>query len=299
MPPVAELNPQRVRLAARLRALRTAAFPSGNQFAYHIGWGQSKVSKLETGAQRPTEDDVRQWVHATGNGADVEAELLAMAAAARFEYATVRDAVRQGGGIAAWQAQIAALESATTHIAEHQPVMLPGIVQTAAYTRELLALHGGPLTAGASEDEVEALVAGRIRRQEILYQPGRSIQLVIGEAALHDPPGSVETLVGQLDRLVAVAGLASVDLAVLRLGTRMPVLPLSSFTAHDKRVVFVETMTGEQRLDEPDEVAVYVKAFDLLRAAAATGSDAVALIQQVAAQLRGCTPPFTSPAQEG
>lgn len=283
---MAELNPQRVRLAARLRALRTAAFPSGNQFARHIGWAQSKVSKLETGAQRPSEDDVREWVRATDHGADVEAEVLAMATAARFEYSTVRDDVRRGGGIAAAQVQIAGLESAATHIAEYQPIMLPGLVQTAAYARELLALHGGPMTAGASEDEVEALVSARIRRQEILYQPGKQIQLVIGEAALHDPPGSIETLVGQLDRLVAVAGLASVDLAVLPMGTRMPVLPLSSFAAHDKQLVFVETMTGEQRLDEPDEVAVYVMAFELLRNAAATGPEAVALIQRVAAGLR-------------
>lgn len=283
---MAELTPQRVRLAARLRALRTAAFPSGNQFARHIGWGQSKVSKLETGTQRPTDDDVREWVRATGHGPDVEDELLAMAAAARFEYSTVREAVRQGGGIAAWQAQIAALESAATHVAEHQPAMLPGLVQTAAYARELLALHGGPITAGASQDDVEALVAARIRRQEVLYQPGKHVQLVIGETALHDPPGSADTLVEQLDRLVAVAGLASVDLAVLRVGTPMPVLPLTSFVTHDRRVVLVETMTGEQRLDEPDEVAVYVKAFDLLRDAAATGRDAVALIQRAAADLR-------------
>jgi hypothetical protein len=164
--------------------------------------------------------------------------------------------------------------------------MLPGLVQTAAYARELLALHGGPMTAGASEDEIEALVSERIRRQEILYQPGKQIQLVIGETALHDPPGAIETLVGQLDRLVAMAGLASVDLAVLPVGTRMPVLPLSSFAAHDKQLVFVETMTGEQRLDQPDEVAVYVKAFELLRNAAATGPEAVALIQRVAAGLR-------------
>ncbi len=109
---------------------------------------------------------------------------------------------------------------------------------------------------------------------------------MIGETALHDPPGSIETLVAQLDRLVAVAGLANVDLGVFRIGTRMPVLPLSSFVAHDKRVVIVETMTGEQRLDEPDEVAVYLRAFGLLREAAATGPDAVALIQRVAAGLR-------------
>ncbi|MGH3931307.1 MAG: DUF5753 domain-containing protein, partial [Pseudonocardiaceae bacterium] len=154
-------------------------------------------------------------------------------------------------------------------------------VQTAAYARELLRLHGGPVIAGASEPDVEALVGERIRRQEILYQPGKHIQLVIGETALHDPPESIETLVGQLDRLVAVAGLAAVDLAVLPLGTRMPILPLGSFVMHDNRTVFVETMTSLRRLETPDEVEVYVKAFDLLRDAATTGSDAIALIRRV------------------
>ena len=65
----------------------------------------------------------------------------------------------------------------------------------------------------------------------------------------------------------------------------MPVMPLSSFYMHDD-VVYIETLMVEQRLSEPDEVAVYVRAFGLLRAAAATGPDAVALIQRVAAELR-------------
>jgi len=38
--------------------------------------------------------------------------------------------------------------------------------------------------------------------------------------------------------------------------------------------------SGEQTLYESDEVALYAKAFDLLLDAAATGPDAVALIQR-------------------
>ena len=44
--------------------------------------------------------------------------------------------------------------------------------------------------------------------------------------------------------------------------------------------MYIEALTAEQRLAEPDDVAVYVRAFDLLRAAAVTGQDAVALIQR-------------------
>jgi hypothetical protein len=274
------MNPRRARLAARLRAVRATAFRSGNAFAGEVGWVQSRVSKIETGAQLPTEDDIRVWVRATRANPDVEAELLQLLADARVEYVNVRD-VQRGGGLANRQASLATLESQARRIAEYQPALVPGLVQTAAYARELLALPGGPLSHGASEADVDALVAERVRRQDILYQPGKRIQLVIGEAALHSPPGSPDTLRGQLDRLLTVAGLATVELGVLPLSAPMPALPMSGFKIHDDAFVLVETLTGEQRLDQPDEVAVYEQAFDRLLTAAAVGEQAAQLIRRV------------------
>jgi hypothetical protein len=67
----------------------------------------------------------------------------------------------------------------------------------------------------------------------------------------------------------------------------MPILPLGSFVVHDDRRAFVETMTGEQQIDDPGQVAVYRKAFQLLRAASLAGPDVVALVQRVAGELRG------------
>ncbi|MGH3514131.1 MAG: helix-turn-helix domain-containing protein, partial [Pseudonocardiaceae bacterium] len=83
-------TPQGLQLAARLKALRVTKFRSGNQFAHHVGWPQPRVSKLETGAQRPSVEDIRIWVSAVGAGREVEAELLAMLAATRFMYVTHR-----------------------------------------------------------------------------------------------------------------------------------------------------------------------------------------------------------------
>ena len=282
---MASLSPRRARLAARLRTVRAAASTSGNRFAADLGWQQSRVSKLETGRQLPTEADIRHWVAAAGSGTDVVAELLELLAAARIEYVTHRDDARRGGGLAAVQAEVAALEARVTRVAEWQPAMVPGLVQTAEYARELLVRPGRPTMTEVDEDGVNALASERIRRQDILYQPGRRIQLILGEAALHSAPGRIDTLLGQLDRLISIAGLATVELGVVPFPA-MPVMPLSSFCLHDDTVVFIETLTGEQQLHEPDEVAVYVAAFDLLHDAAAIGPDAVALIQRVAAGLR-------------
>jgi len=95
-------------------------------------------------------------------------------------------------------------------------------------------------------------------------------------------PGSEETLRGQLDRLVAVAGLSTVELAILPLRAPMPALPMAGFAIHDDRFVLVETLTAEQRLDEPGEVAVYRTVFEHLLSAAAHGDEALAIIRTVA-----------------
>lgn len=288
------VSPRRARLAARLKALRAGAAPSGSEFARIIGWQQSKVSKLETGKQLPTETDIGTWVAASGASGSVTAELLGLLAAARIEYVTHRDESRIEGGLTKVQDAQAAAEARVTYIAEWQPAMVPGLVQTAAYARELLERSDRSTLIDPGEVDLEAMAAGRVKRQDVLYQPGRRIELILGEAALRSTPGTVGTLLGQLDRLVSVADLPTVELGIVPFPL-MPVMPLSSFYMHDD-VVYIETLTAEQRLSEPDEVAVYVQAFGLLRDAAATGPDAVALIQRVAAEVRGLSVPSPSTA---
>ncbi|MFY9809575.1 MAG: helix-turn-helix transcriptional regulator [Pseudonocardiaceae bacterium] len=276
------LSPRRARLAARLKTIRASAAPSGSEFARIIGWGQPRLSKLETGKQIPTEADIRAWVAAAGAGESVIAELLGLLAAARVEYVTHRDESRIEGGLTKVSEARAVLEAQAMRIAEWQPAMVPGLVQTAAYARELF--EGRPTLTDPGDVDPDAMATARVRRQDVLYQPGRRIELLLGEAALRSSPGTIATLLGQLDRLVSVIDLPTVELGIVPFPL-MPVMPLSSFYFHDD-VVYIETLTAEQQLAEPDEVAVYVKAFDLLRAAAVTGADAVALIQRVAAELR-------------
>ncbi|MGH3439608.1 MAG: helix-turn-helix domain-containing protein [Sciscionella sp.] len=55
----------RARLATRLRELRADTGMSGNAFARLTSWQQSRVSRLETGAQLPNDDDLTVWLDAT------------------------------------------------------------------------------------------------------------------------------------------------------------------------------------------------------------------------------------------
>src|SRR5262245_59866224 len=68
----------RTALGRRLRELRQQADLTGVQLAESLSWPQSKVSKLETARQTPTEDDIRAWTQATGSEAHTEELLIAL-----------------------------------------------------------------------------------------------------------------------------------------------------------------------------------------------------------------------------
>lgn len=249
-----------------------------------VGWQQARVSKLERAQQRPTEADIQQWADATAASERQRDELRELLSAARIEYATFGQLYRRAGGAVADQASTAGRDAESSRIAEYQPSMIPGLLQTSAYAREVLSLPCGPSSSGASASEIEGIVGERMKRQDVLYQPGKKIQLVMGEAALRTRFGAQEILVGQLDRLVSIVGLSGVELGVIPFTTPLPVYPLTNFVLYDDSVL-IESITAQQRLDGADEVALYERFFAQLRDAAATGPDAVALIRRVMTDL--------------
>lgn len=278
-------NPRRERLAHRLREIRAATSLSGKRFAANrLGWPQSKVSRIETGTQIPSEEDLRAWLDAAEVPPDVAADLWDLHSAVHAEYTATRDLIRRGEFVSR-QTVLAELEARATRVAEYQPAFIPGLVQTAAYARGVLGLPG--IAKGATAAEIEAVVAGRVKRQDLLYEPGHQIQLVIGEVALLSMPGCPDVRAGQLEKLASVAGLASVEVGIVPLRADMVALPLSGFRLLDDETAIVESLAGEQRIDDPDEVVSFVAAFNALREASAIGVDAVALIRRVAAELTG------------
>jgi len=105
------------------------------------------------------------------------------------------------------------LETQATRIAEFRPGMISGLLQTSEYAREFLHLACGPLSYGQNEDEIDRMVAKRMYRQQVLYQSARRVQVVMLEGALRTRVVSVTTLIGQLDKLLAVIGLPALDFA--------------------------------------------------------------------------------------
>jgi transcriptional regulator with XRE-family HTH domain len=289
VPPPKPDKVSRSALAARLTALRVAAGLSGNALAKRMGIIQSRQWKIEHGELLPTEEDIRAWVRATGERQEVAAELIDLLVEARVEYQTFKAAYRKGGGGAAYQEQVRAIEERSTRIGEFQVAMIPAILQTADYAREILSLPSGPAAWGSDRGDMEAMIDGRLRRQEILHDPHKRIQVVLGEAASRTLVCTPETLAGQLSKLLSVIRLPALELGIIGFSQPMPVFPFTAFSVRDDDLIVIERLTGEQYLraeERPEEVASFLKFFDLLREAASTGTEAEAIIERALESLR-------------
>jgi transcriptional regulator with XRE-family HTH domain len=285
IPPPRPGNPHRARLAARLMRLRAAAGLSGNALAKRMGVVQSRVWKIENLKLLPTEGDIRAWARETGNEQETD-DLMQALAEARGEQA-FSTVIRQRGA-SAYQDQVRALEEHSTRIGEFSVAYIPGFLQTADYARALYRLPAGLSAWGSDDAAIEAAVDARLRRQEILYDQDKSVQVVLGEGALRTLVVPPEILAGQLGKLLSVMRLPTVELGVISFTQQMPVYPLG-FRLYGDELVITESIAAERYFsaeEEPDEVAAFLEAFNELRSAARTGDEAEAIIQRVLGDLR-------------
>jgi hypothetical protein len=122
------------------------------------------------------------------------------------------------------------------------------------------------------------MIDNRLRRQEVaLYDPRKRVQIVLCEAALRTLVCAPVTLVGQLHKLLAVDALPSVEVGIIGIHQRMPVYPFTAFSIRDEMIV-IDHLTGEQTIDNSEEVTSWLRFFGLLRNAASTGPDAHRMI---------------------
>lgn len=272
-------------LGARLRELRQRAGLNGKEFAESVGWHPTKVSKIELGKQTPNDADITAWTRAT-RADDARDELLTELHNLELQYAEWRRQLRAGTR-ARQQTQIEREAKAKT-IRVFEPALIPGLLQTAEYARSMLAdavkVYGAP-------DDIDEGVRLRMRRQELLYEPGREFHFLLTEAVLYYRSCSTDVLAGQLDRLLALASLRTVRVGIVPFRTQLPVPPVHGFWIYDSELVQVETLAAELNLVQPLEIQLHMKTFQQLATVAAHGPEARALVTRALIDLAGETGP--------
>jgi transcriptional regulator with XRE-family HTH domain len=255
-------------LAERLRDMREAAGLTGDQLARQLGWTRTKIPKIERGHQMPTQADITSWVRACGQPDEIADELLSMLAEGQTIHRQWKHELRHGHAAVQdnWDRMVR--EAAVFRCVEI--LVIPGWLQTPDYAR--YRMLDAVTNYGAAKDGIDAAVAARMHRQQVLYEHGRTFEFVITEAALRIGAAPAPVMMGQLDRLNMLSQLPNITLGIIPLGVTLPLLPQNGFTILDERVL-VETHASEIVVTDT-EAQAYSRFADALMAEAVTGEDA-------------------------
>ncbi|MET9502845.1 helix-turn-helix transcriptional regulator [Streptomyces sp. NPDC006622] len=269
---------RRRKLGAELRALRARAGLTSGEAARLVGWHQSKVSRIETGTSGTKPADVRLLLDAYRvDDAQLRGLMLALAGSV------------EGDGREHWwhayrgvlpptYRDFISLESQASAMRTLETTVVPGLLQTAAYAREVTRAA----VEGLDEERLDALVEVRLARQGVLRaRPPLEMDAVLDEAVLRREVGGPEVMAHQLERLREAARLPQVRLQVLpfsagaHIGVTGSFVIFSFASASDLDVVVLDHLTSSLYLDRKEDLQAYTEAFNALRAHALSPGDSL------------------------
>jgi transcriptional regulator with XRE-family HTH domain len=276
---------KRRQLGVELRRLREQAGLSGRDLAALIGISQSKVSRIESGAAIPTVPEVTSWATAT-SAADSAAEALRMLTDAAYtEVHPWDDAMREQVHL---QDSIQELENNTGLKLIYEPSVVPGLLQTAEYARQLFTMFEPPY----AERDIPAVVAGRLDRQTALFDPARKFEFLITESALRLRLGLPSMMLAQLDRIASLSTLENVDIGLIPLDAPVHAYVPHGFVVFESAdggpdaLVLVETVHANLTISAAGHVALYRRQWSLLKRSAVFDAAARDLLAMLAADVR-------------
>jgi transcriptional regulator with XRE-family HTH domain len=167
-------------------------------------------------------------------------------------------------------------------------VYVPGLLQTRGYTEAVL--HASEMRQSA--EDVERQVTIRIKRQEILDR-ARPLHIwaVLDESVVRRVVGGRRVMREQLDHLVACAGTANVTLQILPFTTGAHASAMGSFVIlggaePSLDVVYLDIHTGAVFMEKEEELNIYRRAFDYLRAQALGPAESVDAIRRAREEMQ-------------
>ena len=273
-------TPRARALGAELRDARDRAGLTQRALAALIGGRRtsSHIARWENGKLIPSVEDTATLLQALGVRGEERARLLELARDAR-------DPNWLAPGVDRQFAALTEYERTATTIINVEPLIIPGLMQTYDYARELIA------AGGASTGEAEQRAQLRVGRQHVLTRPTPPrLVAFVGEYALRYASCSPGVMDEQLKHLLSLGERENVELRVMP--RQRPLLPfvagawaLMEF-ARTKPVVYVDHYQSSVTITEAKSVAQYREAADILRDAAMSPTASAELIASILEERR-------------
>jgi transcriptional regulator with XRE-family HTH domain len=272
---------RRLRLGQELRQLRERRKLTGARAARELGWSPSKVSRIEAAKTMPSADDIKALAKLYRVDGEKVDELFGF----------LRDAEQRGwwedyeDALPEEYTKFLGLEAEATFQRNWEPQLVPGLLQTEDYAREVILATRG--IARITHSGVRSRVEARLDRQQRVLRRNDPcvLTMVLDEAVLMRRFGEPSVMREQMEHLLELSVQPHVSVQVLTLDALHPVNTGSfvhlKFSAFDD-VVYLEQLYTADFVDDLERVAGYEIAFDRIRSEALDEDDSRVLIQRKA-----------------
>jgi len=275
-------------LGRELRRLREEAGLTRDAVARELEWSTPRLWRIEKGMVPVRSVDVRLMCEMYRADGPTTTALMGLAKETKSKgwYHAYGDTVP------AYFELYLGFESAASRIRLYEPELVPGLLQTKEYARQVFEI-GLP---GASSEEIERALSVRMKRQRILSRPVRSLQVdvILNEAVLMRADAE------QLRHLAQATARKNVNVRILPFaaGLHYASMASGSFAILDfpldprgeptePTTVYTDSLTGALYLDKPSEVEAYTQLWDGACSDCLSARQSKALLLQRADEVEG------------
>lgn len=251
---------------------------TARELARALGWSEAKVSRIETARRGILVDNVKAMLEVLKvNGKDRD-RLIKMAAAVREPawWEVGRDLPEQLSALIDAESRAKRITDVTLNV-------LPGLLQTRAYTRSIVA------SVDLAEDEIDERVGIRQMRQGILSRRNPvELRTFIDETALIRPIGGARVMAQQLRQIVTATEEPNISARVLPVSMGVHAGLSGTFVLFEfgraRPVVYLEARSSGAFIDEPDDVQPFLDSVKLLEAQASDSEGSREILNAYARQ---------------
>lgn len=256
---------------AVLQALREHVGLSREEFGDLVGLSRHTVASIEQGRRMPDPDFADRAEAVLGNTG-------ALRKAARC--------LTRQPGLAAWFRRWARLEKTALTLCTYECRLIPGLLQTEAYARQLFDDELPPLT----DEQIEAQWEARAERQQLLRElPNTEFSFILEEHLFLRHTGGVEVTRELIDHVLEISALRNVEIQIMPLvreshaGLHGPMQLLE--TPENKWFAYIEGPECGQFISDPKVVSVLQRRYARMHAQALSLEDSVSLLQRMRGDL--------------
>ncbi|MFF7402417.1 helix-turn-helix domain-containing protein [Streptomyces murinus] len=252
---------------AVVQALREHHGLTREELGELVGYSKHTIASIELGRRMPDLDFVEAAELALGNTGALKRA---------FKH------LERQPGLAAWFRQWAELEKLAITLYTYECRMVPGLLQTEAYARQLFLDELPPLT----DEQIEDSWAARADRQQLLWErPNTSFSFIIEEQVLLRHTGGREVTRGVVRHLLEVSELRNVEIQIMPLerdshaGLHGPIRLLE--TPKHKWFAYHEGQECGLLMSDPNVVSVVQSRYARMRSQALSIAGSRGLLQRM------------------